>query len=43
MAIILNFHNATHVFPVQNESYQESPEKTKNNVEHRDNIHSLVC
>ena len=33
-AIILNFHQATHVSFLQNESYQQSPEKTKNNGEH---------
>ena len=32
--IILDFHRATHVSLIQNESYQESPEKTKNNGEH---------
>ena len=28
-AITLNFHQATHVSPIQNVSYQQSPEKTK--------------
>ena len=32
--IILNFDRATHVSLIQNESYQQSPEKTKNNGEH---------
>ena len=32
--IILNFDQATHVYLIQNESYQQSPEKTKNNGEH---------
>ena len=32
--IIWNFDRAIHVFPIQNESYQLSPEKTKNNGEH---------
>ena len=43
-AIILNFHRATHVSLIQNESYQQSLEKTKNNAEHekRDNINTLV-
>ena len=30
-AITLNFHQATHVSPIQNVSYQQSPEKTKKN------------
>ena len=30
---ILNFHRATHVSPIQNKSYEQSPEKTKNNGE----------
>ena len=29
--VILNFHRATHVSLIQNESYQQSPEKMKNN------------
>ena len=33
--IILNFDQATHVYLIQNESYQQSPEKTKNNGEHK--------
>ena len=33
LAIILNFASATHVSLIQNESYQQSPEKTKNNCE----------
>ena len=33
-AIILNFDGAAHVSLIQNESYQQSPEKTKNNGEH---------
>ena len=43
-AIILNFHWATHVSLIQNEIYQQSPEKTKNNGEHekRDNINTRV-
>ena len=32
-AIILNFHRATRESLIQNESYQESPVKTKNNDE----------
>ena len=32
---ILNFFLAAHVSLIQNESYQQSPEKTKNNVEHK--------
>ena len=28
--IILNFHQVTHVSLIQNENYQQSPEKTKN-------------
>ena len=31
--IILNFDRATHVSLIQNESYQQSPEKTKKNGE----------
>ena len=34
-AIILNIDLATHVSLIQNESYQQSPEKTKNNGEHK--------
>ena len=33
-AIILYFHWATHVFLIQDESYQQSPKKSKNNAEH---------
>ena len=33
-AINLNFDRVAHVFLIQNKSYQESPEKTKNNGEH---------
>ena len=33
-AIILNFHQATNVSLIQNENYQQSPEKTENNGEH---------
>ena len=33
-AIIWNFDQATHLSLIQNESYQLSPEKTKNNGEH---------
>ena len=33
-AIILNFDRAAHVSLIQNESYQQSPEKMKNNGEH---------
>ena len=32
-AIILNFHRGTHVFLIQNDSYQQSLEKSKNNGE----------
>ena len=40
-AIILNFHQATHVSPIQNESYQQSPEKTKiGDYKMRDNINT---
>ena len=41
-AIVLNFHRATHTSLFQNESYQQSPEKTKNNDEHekRENINT---
>ena len=41
-AIILNFHGATHLSLIQNQSYRQNPEKTKNNGEHekRDNISS---
>ena len=42
-AIILNVDQATHVSLIQNESYQQSPGKTKNNGEQdRDNINTLV-
>ena len=43
-AIILNSHRATHVSLIQNESYQQSPEKRKNNGVHenRDNIKTLI-
>ena len=34
-AIILNFYRATHVSPIQNASYQQNPEKMKNNSEHK--------
>ena len=33
-AIILYFDWATHISLIQNKSYQQSPEKTKNNGEH---------
>ena len=33
-AIILKFYRATHASFIQNKSYQQSPEKTKNNGEH---------
>ena len=33
-AIILNFYQATHVPLIQNESYQQSLGKMKNNGEH---------
>ena len=33
-SIILNFDQATDVCLIQNESYQQSPKKTKNNGEH---------
>ena len=33
-AIILNFDRGTHVSLIQNESYQQSPEKTKTRGEH---------
>ena len=41
-ATILNFTQAAHVFLNQIQSYQESPEKMKNNGEHekRDNINT---
>ena len=32
--IILNFDQATHVPLIRNDSYQQSPEKMKNNGEH---------
>ena len=34
-AIVLNFYQATHVSLIQNESYQQSREKMKNNGEHK--------
>ena len=34
-AIFLNFHRATHISPIQIESYQQSLEKTTNNGEHK--------
>ena len=34
-AIILNFDRATHASLIQNDSYQQSHEKTKNNGEHK--------
>ena len=33
-AIILNFDQETHASHIQNESFQKSPEKMKNNGEH---------
>ena len=41
-AIVLNFHRATHESLIENESYQQSFEKTKNNGQHikRDNINA---
>ena len=33
-ATILIFHQATHVSLIQNESYQQGPEKTKHNGGH---------
>ena len=33
--IILNFYQATHVSLIQNESYQQSLDKIKNNGEHK--------
>ena len=33
-AIILNFHQPTHASLIQNESYRQTPEKTKNNGKH---------
>ena len=33
-AIILNIDLATHTSLIQNDSYQQSSEKTKNNCEH---------
>ena len=30
----LNFDRTTHISLIQNETYQQSPEKTKNNGEH---------
>ena len=40
--IIVKFHRATHIPLNQNESYRQSPEKTKNNGEHKktDNINT---
>ena len=35
--IILNFHQATHIFLIQNKSYGQSPQKDK-----RDNINTCV-
>ena len=32
--IILNFRRATLASPIQNESYRQSPQKTKNNGEY---------
>ena len=32
-ADVLNFHRTTHVSLIQNESYQQSSEETKNNYE----------
>ena len=32
--IILNFYQATHVSLIQNESYTQSAEKMRNNLEH---------
>ena len=37
-ADILNFNRATHVSLIQNESYQQSPEKMKIMVNGRDSI-----
>ena len=34
-ASILDFYRATQVSLIQNESYQQSPEKMKNNGEHK--------
>ena len=42
-AVILIIDEATHASLIQNESYQQSPEKTKNNGEHdRDNVNTSV-
>ena len=38
-AIILNFHRATHVSLIQNESYRQTPEETKNKGEHEKRDH----
>ena len=39
---ILNFHQATHKSLIQNESYRQSSEKTKNSCKHRKKIFTLV-
>ena len=43
-AIIGNFHRTTHLSLIQAESYQQTPNKTKNNGEHkkREHINTLV-
>ena len=43
-AIILNFHQPKHASLIQNESYPQNPEKTKNNgkLEKRDHINICV-
>ena len=33
--LFLNFHQATHISLIQNESYRQTPGKTKNNGEHK--------
>ena len=40
--LISNFPRVAHVYFIQNESYPQSPEKTKNNGEHekKDNINA---
>ena len=41
-AVILNFHRAANTSLMQNQSYRQCPEKTKNNGEHekRDSINT---
>ena len=42
-AIILNFHQPTHASLIQNESYPQTPEKTKNNGKHEKRDHINIC